>query len=102
MLKHLAPNLVYMQESLCGADGDLVSAVDGWIGSCVVVVGAEGAGLVDTETEDETAQRVEAHAAEKKKKKKWWQDEGRVGLGKVEVVEGMHLGEDWVKRVEGG
>ena len=97
MLKHLAPSLVYMQESLCGERGQLVQEVEGWIGQCVVVVGAEGAGLVDTETEDEGGRKQEESG------KRWWQDERRVGLGKgVEVVEGMHLGEDWVKRVEGG
>ncbi|KAL9080995.1 MAG: hypothetical protein Q9159_007459 [Coniocarpon cinnabarinum] len=94
MLKHLAPSLVYIQESLCGERGQLVRDIGGWVGQCVVVVGAEGAGLVDTETEDEGPRREEG--------KKWWQDERIVGLGKgVEVVEGMKLGEDWGKRVEG-
>ena len=95
MLKHLAPSLVYVQESLCGERGQLVQDVEGWIGQCVVVVGAEGAGLVDTETEDEGSRQ-------RSKGGKWWQDDRRVGLGKgVEIVESMKLGEDWMKRVEG-
>lgn len=94
LLKHLAPNLVYMQESLCGPQGEIVQQIEGWVGQCVVVIGAEGAGLVDTETEDEGN-------GEKKGQEKWWMDERRVGLGKgTEVVEGMRMGEDWSKRVE--
>lgn len=94
MLRHIGPNLVYMQESLCGDNGEMVQQIEGWIGQCVVVVGAEGAGLVDTETEDEGNK-------DKKRQAKWWMDEKRVGLGKgVEVVEGTRFGEDWAKRVE--
>ena len=98
MLKHLAPSLVYIQESLCGERGQLVKEIEGWVGQCVVVVGAEGAGLVDTETEAE----AEDEGDKREPGKKWWQDDRIVGLGKgVEVVEGMKLGEDWAKRVEG-
>ena len=97
MLKHLAPSLVYVQESLCGDRGQIVKDIGGWVGSCVVVVGAEGAGLVDTETEDEGVKKDS-----EQRRAKWWQDERVVGLGKgVEVVEGMKLGADWAKRVEG-
>lgn len=94
LLRQLAPSTVYIQENLCGsaADGDIVKQISGWVGQVVVVVGAEGAGLIDTETEDEGGDQA--------RKAKWWQDERRVGLGKgVEVVESMRLGDDWEKRV---
>ncbi|KAI9802151.1 MAG: hypothetical protein M1833_002072 [Piccolia ochrophora] len=95
MLRHLAPEAVYIQESLCGDNGDVVTHVSGWVGQVVVVVGAEGGhgGLVDSE--DEVAQASE-------KGEQWWQKAERVGLGKgVEVVEGMRIGEDWGRRIGG-
>lgn len=98
LLRHLAPSLVYVQESLAGsaADGEVVKQIDGWVGQVVVVVGAEGAGLADTETEDEGGP-----GAGRRGGRKWWMDERRVGLGKgVEIVDSTRVGEDWVKRVE--
>ena len=95
LLRHLAPETVYIQESLCGTDGDVVSHISGWVRQVVVVVGDEGGhgGLVDSE--DEVA--LEAERGEK-----WWQKESRVGLGKgVEVVDGLRAGEDWRRRVTG-
>ena len=105
LLRSLAPNLVYVQESLCGESGggENVKAVEGWVGQVVVVLGedAAGAGLVDTETENETEDEGrETKPRDKSGPRKWWMDESRVGLGKgVEVVEGMNLTEDWVRRV---
>lgn len=103
LLRSLGPNLVYIQESLCGenGDGENVKAVEGWVGQTVVVLGedAAGAGLVDTETEGETEDEGGSRKQGPDKERKWWMDERRVGLGKgVEVVEGMHLGEDFVRR----
>lgn len=98
LLRHLSPALVYLEESLAGSasDGEVVKQIDGWVGQTVVVVGAEGAGIVDTETEDEAAR-----ADGKKSSSKWWKDDSRVGLGKaVEVVDVMRVGDDWSKRVE--
>lgn len=83
-----------MQESLCGKDGEVVSQIQGWVGQTVVLIGAEGAGLVDTETEDEGARQSA------KETRKWWQDETKVGLGKgVEIVDVLRVGEDWDRRV---
>ena len=96
MLKHLAPSCVYIQEGLCGDNGRVVADLGQWVGQAVVVVGDSGAGLVDTETEDEGAKKDDRQG------QKWWQDQRRVGFGKgIEVVEGISLGEDWVKRIEG-
>ncbi|KAK4938307.1 hypothetical protein LTR10_021191 [Elasticomyces elasticus] len=91
ILRSLAPELVYIQESLCGPDGDLVSELSGWVRQTVVVIGDEGGhgGLVDTDDESVTH-----------KPETWWQKEERTGLGKrVTVVESLKIGEDWVRRV---
>lgn len=98
LLRHLSPSMVYLEESLAGSpsEGEIVKQIDGWVGQTVLVVGAEGAGIVDTETEDEGA-RVEKKQATPDK---WWTDNARVGLGKgVEIVDAMRVGEDWSKRV---
>jgi len=91
ILKSLAPELVYIQESLCGRDGEIVSDLSGWVRQTVVVIGDEGGhgGLVDTDDEAAT-----------KRQETWWQKEERTGLGKrVAVVESLKIGEDWQRRV---
>ena len=99
MLRHLAPSLVYLAESLSGDRGENVEMLKAWVGQIVVVVGAdEGAmgGLVDTEDEeDESAKAVGS-------KQKWWEYSGMVGLGKgIEVAEAFKVREDWERRVLG-
>ena len=92
ILRHLAPEVVYIQESLSGDNGDAVAHISGWVGQVVVVVGAEGlhGGLVDSE--DDAAHEGDSG-------EKWWQKEERVGLGRgVEVVEGMRVGEHWSRK----
>ncbi|KAL9116235.1 MAG: hypothetical protein Q9227_000606 [Pyrenula ochraceoflavens] len=94
ILRSLGPETVYIQESLCGHDGDLVSSLSGWVKQTVVVVGDEGGhgGLVDTDDEAPTDEKHE----------KWWQQEERTGLGKrVAVVDSLRVGEDWGRRVNG-
>lgn len=96
ILRHLGPEIVYMQESLTGVNGDAVTHISGWVGQVIVVVGAEGGhgGLVDSD--DEAAQDTET------KTEQWWQKGDRVGLGKgVDVVDGLRIGEDWRRRVQG-
>jgi hypothetical protein len=95
MLRHLSPDIVYIQESLSGEKGEVVTHVSGWVGEVIVVVGAEGGhgGLVDSE--DEQGQAAEEG-------EKWWQHADRVGLGKgVEVLESMRVGEHWGRRLGG-
>ena len=95
MLRHLAPEIVYIQESLTGDDGEVVKHISGWVGEVVVVVGAEGGhgGLIDSD--DDQAQTEE-------QLDKWWQRSERVGLGKgVEVVESMRVAEHWARRLGG-
>lgn len=96
LLRHLAPEIVYLQETLSGSNGDVVTNISKWVGQIVLVVGDESGhgGLVDSEDE-------RGHADEKAEEK-WWQDDPRIGLGKgVEVVEGLRVGEDWRRRVGG-
>ena len=94
ILKSLSPETVYIQESLCGGEGEIVADLSGWVRQIIVVVGDEAGagGLVDTDDE----------AVRKRGKdgKMWWQTEERTGLGKrVAVVESLKIGEDWRRRI---
>ena len=96
LLRHIAPEVVYVQVTLAGDDGGAVKHISGWVGQVVLVVGDESGhgGLVDSEDEHVTGGD---HA-----RAKWWQDDPSIGLGKgIEVVEGMRVGEDWRRRVRG-
>lgn len=99
ILRSLGPQTVYIQESLCGEDGEIVGNLSGWVKETVVVVGDEGGhgGLVDTD--DEGGRGGES---EEKRGEKWWMKEERTGLGKrVAVVDSLRVGEDWRRRVGG-
>lgn len=91
MLRHLAPQIAYVSETLSGDEGSVVGGLKGWVGHTVVVVGDEGhGGLADTETEDDEGQP----------QGKWWEGSDMVGLGKeVSVVDVGKLGDDWGVRV---
>lgn len=95
MLRHLAPDIVYLQESLSGDNGDVVTHLQSWLRQdVVVVVGADGGhgGLADSE--DEVSQVGGGDH--------WWELEERVGRGRgVVVLESMNIGDDWPRRVEG-
>jgi hypothetical protein len=99
MLKQLAPDVVYVVDSLTGDKGENVEAVKGWVGQLVVVAGGDGTGLgglVDTEDEGD------GNDAPKRGSARWWVDSSMVGLGKgVEVVDGGKVTEDWERRVSG-
>lgn len=94
ILRHLGPDIVYLQESLTGDNGDAITQLQSWLRQdVVVVVGAEGGhgGLADSESE---AEHVE-------KKEHWWEREDRVGRGRgIVVVEGLRVGDDWARRVD--
>ncbi|KAG0648969.1 hypothetical protein D0Z07_4772 [Hyphodiscus hymeniophilus] len=82
ILRHLNPEIVYLQESLAGDKGDVITHLQSWLRQDVVlVVGADGGhgGLADSESEAEHSE----------KKEQWWEREDRVGRGRgVVVVEG--------------
>ena len=94
ILRHLSPDIVYIQESLTGNDGETVHQISQWVRQVLVVVGDDGGrgGLVDSDDESALAEKGE----------KWWQKEGVTGLGKrIDVVDGVRTGEDWRRRVSG-
>ena len=82
LLRHIGPEIVYVQETLTGGKGEAISQMKNWVGQIVIVVGDESGhgGLVDSEDE----RGHSGHQGEK-----WWQEDPMIGLGKgVEVVEG--------------
>ncbi|KZF24024.1 hypothetical protein L228DRAFT_218350 [Xylona heveae TC161] len=92
LLRHLAPEVVYIQESLSGDKGEAVTSMSGWVGQIIVVLGDEGGhgGLVDSEDETNASQKED----------NWWEDSDKVGFGKgIDVVDGLRVGEDWARRV---
>lgn len=93
ILRSLAPEIVYLQESLCGEEGEIAERLSGWVRQTVVVLGADGghAGLVDTDDED---------GLNKTDTSKWWQRDDRTGLGRgIAVVDSFKVGEDWQRRI---
>ncbi|KAH8699159.1 hypothetical protein BGW36DRAFT_294176 [Talaromyces proteolyticus] len=95
LLRHLSPDIVYIQQSLSGNEGETVKQLSNWVRHVVVVVGDEGGrgGLVDSE--DESALGGEH-------REKWWQKEGVTGIGKhIDVVDSLKIGDDWRRRVSG-
>ncbi|KAI0407954.1 hypothetical protein F4802DRAFT_551961 [Xylaria palmicola] len=95
MLRHLEPEVLYLQESLAGENGSLVTQLQSWLRHDVIlVVGADGGhgGLADSESETEHPD----------KKELWWQKEERVGRGRgVVVVDTLRVGDDWGRRIQG-
>lgn len=95
ILRHLQPEIIYLQESMAGDNGIIISNLQTWLRhEIVLVVGAEGGsgGLADSESEAERSAPSE----------KWWQRPERAGRGRgVVVVDGMSVNDDWTRRVKG-
>lgn len=94
LVRHLSPELVYVQESLAGKNGSAAQQISGWVRQVVVVVGDEGGrgGLIDSDDESALVENGE----------KWWQKEGVTGIGKrIDVVDVLRTGLDWRRRVRG-
>lgn len=95
ILRHLQPEVVYIQESLAGENGSIITNLQTWLRyDVILVVGAESGsgGLADSESEAERSSKVE----------KWWQKPERVGRGRgIVVVDGMRVHDDWARRVQG-
>ncbi|KAK5997782.1 hypothetical protein PT974_00143 [Cladobotryum mycophilum] len=98
ILRHLQPEIIYLQESLAGDNGGVITNLHTWLRHDVVlVVGAESGhgGLADSESE---AERVEKSS----KSIKWWQRPERVGRGRgIVVVDSIRVHDDWTRRVQG-
>ncbi|KAF7904355.1 hypothetical protein EAF00_001689 [Botryotinia globosa] len=97
ILRHLAPEFIYLQESLAGANGSVINHLQSWFREDVVlIVGADGGhgGLADSESE--------AESQVSRKREQWWEREDRVGLGRgVVVIEGNRIGDFWARKVLG-
>jgi hypothetical protein len=95
ILRHLQPEVVYLQESLAGENGSVVTHLQTWLRhDIILVVGAESGhgGLADSESEAEKPEKAV---------EKWWHREDRVGRGRgVIVVDSMRVHDDWARRVQ--
>lgn len=96
VLRHLQPDVVYLQESLSGDNGSYITNIQTWLRhDIILVVGAEdgAGGLADSESEAEKATD---------KPEKWWQRPERVGRGRgIVVVDSVRVNDDWTRRVQG-
>ena len=99
ILRHLAPNLVYVSDVLSGDEGDNIAQLKGWVGHTILVAGDDGVGgLADTETEDERPD-----PDRRQQRRRWYDESSFVGRGKeVEVVDAVRVGDDWARRVTSG
>lgn len=97
LLRHLAPSLVYVSDTLAGRNGESITQLKGWVGHTILVAGDDGhGGLADTETE------TEDEGKNTRKEEKWYERSPSVGLGKdIEVVDAARVGDDWERRVGG-
>ncbi|EHK48791.1 uncharacterized protein TrAtP1_009407 [Trichoderma atroviride] len=96
VLRHLQPDVIYLQESLSGDNGSYITNIQTWLRhDIILVVGAEdgSGGLADSESEAEKAAD---------KPEKWWQRPERVGRGRgIVVVDSVRVNDDWTRRVQG-
>ncbi|KAI6245545.1 hypothetical protein HI914_06781 [Erysiphe necator] len=94
ILRHLKPDIVYLQESLSGINGEYISNIQTWLRQDIVLIigdGCNSSGLADTDSEIKPIDSKEY----------WWKREDRVGKGRgVIVMEAFRIGDDWNKRVE--
>ncbi|KHE78270.1 hypothetical protein GE21DRAFT_1223833 [Neurospora crassa] len=107
ILRHIQPEIIYLQESLAGPDGSVITSLQTWLRhDIVLVVGAEqgDGGLADSDSEDDDDTEKNGEKEKEDKEVKWWQKEERVGRGRGVVVVDVRagkLGDDWVRRVQG-
>lgn len=87
IVRHLSPDLAYIQESLTGKEGELVHHIAGWVRQVVVVAGD------DSDSEDEST--FSEGGGEK-----WWAKQRITGVGKrIDVIDSIRIGEDLGRRI---
>lgn len=95
ILRHLQPDVIYLQESLSGDNGSIITNMQTWLRhDIMLIVGAESGsgGLADSESEAERTAKTQ----------RWWQRPDRVGRGRgIIVVDSMRVNDDWARRVNG-
>lgn len=110
MLRHIAPDLVYIVDALSGSQGGNILDLKRWVGQIVVVVDSDGGSglgaLVDTDDEEDRRKKGKGKGGVSEhghlRDEKWWENTEIVGLGKgVEIVDAGRLGEDFERRVAG-
>ncbi|KAK5134316.1 hypothetical protein LTR08_006745 [Meristemomyces frigidus] len=125
LLRHLAPQLVYVSDLLAGPSGSTLSQLKGWVGGTVLVVGDDGTGGLADSSGSEGEREGEGDAERERddgggeggagvrnrggrgskgdeRREMWYDRSTLVGLGKeVEIVDAARVGEDWGRRVLG-
>lgn len=95
ILRHIQPEVLYLQESLGGENGSGIASLQTWMRhDIILVVGAESGsgGLADSEPEADNNGKPE----------QWWQRPERVGRGRgIVVVDALRVHDDWARRVQG-
>lgn len=90
ILRHLHPDVVYLEESLSGTNGAFINNLQTWLRQDVVLV-----------INDDISKMVNDQAGKYKKNDYWWRINDRVGKERgVIVLEASRVSEDWAKRVE--
>lgn len=94
LLRHLGADIIYLQDSLTGSNGEVITNLQTWLRHDVVVVVGDGdtcSGLADSESD----------ADQSVAKDLWWKNNERVGKGRgAVIIEAFRIGDDWMKRVE--
>ncbi|KAK2751081.1 hypothetical protein FQN57_000156 [Myotisia sp. PD_48] len=95
LLRHMSPDIVYIQAGLTGDEGELVQQIAGYVRQVVVITGDDfGCGaLMDSDDESQLADSGE---------RKWWEKENALTASKrITTVKASHIGRDWRQRVCG-
>ncbi|KAL4778271.1 kinase-like domain-containing protein [Aspergillus varians] len=93
LVRHISPDVAYIQESLSGPDGSMVYQISSWVRKVVVIVdiGESHSNQIDSDDESLLMNPVN-----------WWLKEGRTGIGhRIDVVDELRVGVDWQSRVSG-
>ncbi|KAI1004902.1 hypothetical protein K3495_g3309 [Podosphaera aphanis] len=94
ILRHLKPEIIYLEENLCGNDGQIITQLQAWLHQDVVVI-------IDDEYAARDVTKNENKPEHADTENLWWKREEKVGKGSgVVLVKTSNIGDDWSKRVE--